>query len=157
MSEADLRLAFPAMDKLPPNPANMHTVCVHGECTLLLDMINITTTTVMLLEIGVSKSSCFMCRESTTAVQKVYRHITVLVSSGHSKYVAGWSLPRSAPGVLRELMGKRVMGEMDDVLRRARWKRKFARANKGGMESMPCADQVAGQVRESGGEMFSLG
>lgn len=113
----------------------------------------------MLLEMGVSKSSCFMCREFITAVQKVYHHITVLVSSCHGKHVAGWSLPQSAPAVLRDLMGRRIMDEMDDILQRAARKRKsdsIPRAHatgSGELEGIPAADQLR---RESGADMFSL-
>lgn len=169
VSEADLRIAFPEMDNIPSNPASMHTVCVHCECTLLLKMIRITSTaaspsapTPMLLQMGVSKSSCFMCREFITAVQTVYRHITVLVSSCHGKHVAGWSLPKSAPAVLRDLMEKRIMDEMDDILQRATRKRKsdsIPRPNApglGGLEGMPSADQLAEQLRSSGAHTFSL-
>lgn len=165
VSEADLRLAFLEMDKIPSNPASTHTVCVHCECTLLLKMIRIKSTaaspsapTPMLLEMGVSKSSCFMCREFITAVQKVY-HITVLVSSCHGKHVAGCSLPQSAPAVLRDLMGKRIMDEMGDILQRAARKCKsdsIPRANAPGpgeLEGMPAADQL---LRESGADMFTV-
>lgn len=96
VSEADLRLAFPEMDRIALDATGTYTVCVHCECTLLLGMINTVNAaaspsapTPMLLEVGVSKSSCFMCREFVAAVQKVYRHITVIVSSCHGKCVAG--------------------------------------------------------------------
>ncbi|KAL0631771.1 hypothetical protein Q9L58_009361 [Maublancomyces gigas] len=168
VSEDDLRRAFPEMDDIPPNPTGMPTVCVHCECTLLLEMINLTSTaasastpTPVLLEIGVSKSSCFMCREFVAAVQKVYRHITVRVSSGHGKHVAGWSLPESAPAVLRELMEKRVQDEMDNVLQRATRKRvsdSIPRANTptpGEIGGIPSREQLDEQWRESGDPVFA--
>lgn len=168
VSEADLRRAFPEMDDIPPNPTSMHTVGIHCECTLLLEMINLTSTaaspsapTPMLLEVGVSKSSCFMCREFVAAVQKIYRHITVRVSSCHGKHVAGWSLPQSAPAVLRELMEKRVQDEMDDVLQRATRKRKsdsIPRANtptEGEIPGNPSREQLDEQWRDSGAPVFA--
>lgn len=74
-----------------------------------------------LLEIGVSMSFCFMCREFVATMQRVYRHLTVLVMSCHGKHVAGWTLPESAPAKMKELMQKRVQDEMDDDLP-SRWR-----------------------------------
>lgn len=78
VSEQELRLAFPEMDEIPKSPTATYTTSVHCECTLLLNMINATVTstptpTPMLLEIGVSKSSCFMCREFLAAVPPPHR------------------------------------------------------------------------------------
>lgn len=123
VSEEELRNAFPQVHKIPPKPTAMHAVCTHCECTLLLEMIKISagsTPKPMLLEIGVSKSSCFMCKEFIARVQKHYRHIAVVVSSSYGKHVAGWSLPQSAPVRLRKVMERRVMDEMDNVLRWAK-------------------------------------
>ncbi|KAL0630924.1 hypothetical protein Q9L58_010227, partial [Maublancomyces gigas] len=117
-----LRMAFQDMDKVKTGPSGTQSVAVtvHCECSLLLSMIAILPFAApALLEIGVSKSSCFMCRQCVMSAQKHYRQLTILISSCHGKYVAGWSLPESAPRPLKEAMRKLVRDNMDEVLQRA--------------------------------------
>ncbi|KAL0632010.1 hypothetical protein Q9L58_009098 [Maublancomyces gigas] len=78
----------------------------------------------VLLEIGVSKSSCLMCREFIAAVQSRYRHFTVKVPPCHGKHAAGWSLPTTIPSALGGVTTKRLHDEMDEVLQRATRNRK---------------------------------
>lgn len=124
VSEEELRTAFPDMHDRPTDPLAKQnvTVTVHCECTLLLAVL---TTAPALVEIGVSKSSCFMCCEFIRAVQRRYRYMTVRVSSWHGKYVAGWRLPVAAPRGFGEVMVKKVRDEMDVVLLRAMRNRKL--------------------------------
>lgn len=161
ISEADLRKAYPEITHIPATSLARQTICVHCECTLLLGIIRPTEAPIainapLLLEMGVSKSSCFMCREFIAAVQKLYRHIRVRVSSSHGKHVAGWSLPRSTPEELKIIMNKRVFYEMDEVLQRVTRKRKSDSVSRAS-GLMPSAEQVFQMVRDSGGSMFSLG
>lgn len=165
VSERDLRSAFPEMDPTPTSATGQCTVSAHCECTLLLKMINATTTTTaappvpMLLEIGVSKSSCFMCREFVAAVQSEYRHITVLVTSCHGKHVAGWMLPESAPAKIKDLIRKKVHDEMDDILQRTTRKRmldSIPRESGPSARSIPSAEQVAAQLGLLGAGLFRV-
>lgn len=108
-----------------------------------------------MVELGVSKSSCLMCRESILAVQVRYRHITVRVSSCHEKHDAGWSLPVVAPRGLIEHVGKRVRDEMDEVLQRTTRNRRSDSVPMGsgftdGVER-PSAEEVVQGVEEEGG------
>lgn len=158
VSEQDLRNAFPEMDPAPTVTTSQCTVSVHCECTLLLKMTNATATTTsfpapMLLEIGVSKFSCFMCREFIAAVQREYRHLTVLVTPCHSKHVAGWMLAESAPVKMMELMRKRVHDEMDDILQRAARQRMSDSILWG---SMPSSEKLQEQWRLSGASLFRV-
>lgn len=159
VSERALRTAFPDMDDRPADrlATQSVTVSVHCECTLLLAMLSDTPA---MVELGVSKSSCFMCREFILAVQTRYRHLTVRVSSCHRKHVAGWSLPMVAPQGLIEHMEKRVRDEMDEVLQRATRNRKsdsvrVGSGPKDGVER-PSAEEVVRVVEEAGGGMWRI-
>lgn len=114
------------MSTLPAPPGTQAvTASVHCECTLLLDTIaSHPTPTPMVLEIGMSKPSCWMCWELVKLVREQHHHFTVHVSSCHGKYVAGWSLPGEAPEKLVKAVDKRVWDEMDEVVQRAAAKRK---------------------------------
>lgn len=160
VSERALRTAFPDMDEHPADPLATQnvTVSVHCECTLLLAVLSPTPA---LVELGVSKSSCFMCREFILAVQARYRHISVRMSSCHGKHVAGWSLPVTAPEGLVEHMRKRVCDEMDEVLQRATRNRKsdsvpMGSAPTDGVER-PSAEEVVRVVEDAGGGMWRMG
>lgn len=119
ISDRALRTVFPEMDKRPADLLAMHNV--HCEYTLLLAVLS---TAPELVELGVRKSSCFMCREFILAVQARYRRTSVRVSWCHGKHVAGWSLPVSAPQELSVVVAKRVRDEMEEVLQRATRNRK---------------------------------
>lgn len=166
VSERALRVAFPDMDPLPTNLLAMQnvTVSVHCECTLLLSMIDSTNGSApvpTLLELGVSKSSCFMCREFISAVQSRYRFITVRVSSCHGKHVAGWTIPESTPSALRNIMSKRLRDEMDEVLQRATRNRKSDSIPRGSGPKegaiVPSEAQISKALNESGVGLFSIG
>lgn len=157
-------MAFQDMDKVKTGPGGTQSVAVtvHRECTLLLSMIDILPFAApALLEIGVSKPSCFLCREFVISAQKHYGQLTVLISSCHGKYVAGWSLPESAPQPLKEAMRKLVRDNMDEVLQKA--------ARKPKSESIPgavtsdhsaaaaqSAESDVNILREQGGWVFTL-
>lgn len=172
VSEALLRTAFPDMEPLPADPQALQsvTISVHCECTLLLAMIRKSTTAAsasaaiapapLLLEMGVSKSSCLMCHEFIVAVQTLYRHITVKVSSCHGKHAAGWSLAGSVPTALRDVMTKRLSDEMDELLERATRKRKFDSMPRASPPTAgtpaPSGEQIIQTVTESGATLFSV-
>lgn len=164
VSPEDLRIAFPEMDTIKPTPEGTQsvTVSVHCECTLLLSMLGTPTIPApVLLEIGVSKSSCFMCREFVHSVHMQYRHLTIVISSCHGKHVAGWSLPDSAPERLRNAMEKRVHDDMDDVLQRATRKRRSDSVPRAGLPSPGTVPAVSAEsdveiVKQDGGWVFSL-
>jgi len=120
------------MDSLPPPPDPKNPPppkfakqkkSTHCESTLGVAFANAhanlsTTEPGVLLEIGVSKSSCWLCREFLRTLCLCFPGLRVHVSSCHGKITPGWTLPQGTPAGLARAMEKRVHDEFDEVVAR---------------------------------------
>ncbi|KAG0635675.1 hypothetical protein HOY80DRAFT_1092404, partial [Tuber brumale] len=93
---------------------------VHCESGLALAFTELclTSEAMSTIEIGVSKSSCWLCREYANILQRIYRHIKIHVSSHHGQLTAGWRLPPRTPPEVQAAMNKRIQDALEDVISR---------------------------------------
>lgn len=64
------------------------------------------------IEIGISKSSCWICNEFLMSFHRLYPHISIRVSSSHGKLDPAWRFPHETPP---EVVGN-VNKQVEDAL-----------------------------------------
>ena len=124
--EANVRIAYPEMD--PPSTAltQIITQSTHCECTLVQALVNqyCQTGIPATIAIGVSKLSCWLCREYISIVRAHYPHLKIEMSSCHGKMTLGWTLPNQSPPEIAGQMYKCVQDCLDEVIARSMKKRR---------------------------------
>jgi hypothetical protein len=121
----ELKSAF-IRANLPDKPSVVAvTESVHCECSIILEILKqFPTSPIVVIEVGISKSMCWLCNEFFRAFQKKHPHITVYYSTCHAKYTAGWRFPKATPVALRHSMERFIEEELLEVHSKALRKRK---------------------------------
>jgi len=91
---------------------------IHCECSLALAFAKshlrspIPTT----LVIGISRFTCWICREFLATFHNSYPHITIHVPPCSGKLRSGWTLPPGAPSKVVKAMRQRLQDVINQVL-----------------------------------------
>jgi len=94
------------------------TASVHCECSLALAFAksHLRSPVPTILVIGISKFTCWLCREFLATVHDSYPHITIRVPPCSGKLRSGWTLPPGAPSKVVNAMHKRLQDVINQVL-----------------------------------------
>lgn len=94
---------------------------VHCESMLAVAFVNAyaKSQTPALLEIGVSKSCCWLCREFINLLRLHYPYLRIDTPGCHGKLTAGWRLPEETPQEVSNAMKKRVEDLCTDIFLRS--------------------------------------
>ncbi|KAF8436194.1 hypothetical protein BGX38DRAFT_1274595 [Terfezia claveryi] len=117
-TETNLRIQFPSLPQ-PLSQQNTITRSVHCECTLIMkivdDLVQQGTSSLVTLEVGVSKSLCNLCEVFMGSVKKRYPNITIMVSTHHGKNVSGWRLPPLTPLEIRREVEDHINSCIEEI------------------------------------------
>ncbi|KAG0134877.1 hypothetical protein HOY82DRAFT_590091 [Tuber indicum] len=119
----ELRRAYPQAKKFSTSTKRSEqtvNTTVHCECWLSLAFTNAHMSAGMeaTTQVGVSKLSCWLCREYIKILHQRYPYLKVHVSGCHGKLTAGWRLPSSIDIYVIDAMQKRVDDALEDVIKR---------------------------------------
>ena len=94
---------------------------VHCECSLAVAFAksHLHSPVPKTLVIGISKFTCWPCREFLDSFHASYPHITIHVPLWSGKLRSGWTLPPGAPSKVVKAMRKRLQGVINRVLNKS--------------------------------------
>lgn len=106
------RKALPKASEISLKPS------VHCECCLGLALVKECLRSEMpsIIEIGISKPSCWICNQFLRSFNGLYPHITIHVSSSHGKLDPAWRFPHATPSEVVRNVNKQVEDALVELI-----------------------------------------